>query len=77
MANIKLDKTKLGWWKSAVFYQIYPKSFCDSNGDGVYADELVASDYTPHDGYVTFSSATFSPFTLVYDETSVFKQDLP
>lgn len=23
------------WWKEAVFYQIYPKSFCDSNGDGV------------------------------------------
>ncbi len=23
------------WWKEAVFYQIYPKSFCDSNGDGI------------------------------------------
>ncbi|VUC21503.1 unnamed protein product [Clonostachys rosea] len=23
------------WWKSAVIYQIYPASFCDSNGDGV------------------------------------------
>lgn len=30
-----LDKTKRGWWKSAVFYQIYPKSFQDSNGDGI------------------------------------------
>ena len=30
-----LDKTKRGWWKSAVFYQIYPKSFQDTNGDGV------------------------------------------
>jgi glucan 1,6-alpha-glucosidase len=29
-----LDKTKRGWWKSAVFYQIYPKSFQDTNGDG-------------------------------------------
>ena len=30
-----LDKTRHGWWKSAVFYQIYPKSFMDTNGDGV------------------------------------------
>ena len=30
-----LDKTKFGWWKSAVFYQIYPKSFLDANGDGI------------------------------------------
>ena len=30
-----LNKTKHGWWKSAVFYQIYPKSFQDTDGDGV------------------------------------------
>lgn len=30
-----LDKTKPGWWKQAVFYQIYPKSFQDSDGDGI------------------------------------------
>lgn len=23
------------WWKEAVVYQIYPASFCDSNGDGI------------------------------------------
>ncbi|MBQ5711355.1 MAG: alpha-glucosidase [Oscillospiraceae bacterium] len=30
-----LDKSKRGWWQSAVFYQIYPKSFQDTNGDGI------------------------------------------
>jgi len=35
MARKTLDKTKWGWWQSAVFYQIYPKSFQDTNGDGI------------------------------------------
>ena len=32
---MKLDKTKPGWWKDAVFYQIYPRSFQDTTGSGV------------------------------------------
>ena len=35
MAVPVLDKTKRGWWKSAVFYQIYPKSFQDTTGSGI------------------------------------------
>lgn len=31
----QLDKSRRGWWKSAVIYQIYPKSFQDSTGSGV------------------------------------------
>ena len=31
----RLDKSKPGWWKDAVFYQIYPKSFQDTKGSGV------------------------------------------
>lgn len=23
------------WWHSSVVYQIYPRSFCDSNNDGI------------------------------------------
>ena len=29
------EKKNLPWWKNAVVYQIYPKSFQDSNGDGI------------------------------------------
>ena len=30
-----VDFTQKDWWKRAVIYQIYPKSFQDSNGDGI------------------------------------------
>ena len=26
---------KTRWYKDAVIYQIYPRSFCDGNGDGI------------------------------------------
>ncbi|MDY6808745.1 MAG: alpha-amylase family glycosyl hydrolase [Actinomycetota bacterium] len=31
----QLDPSDTTWWTSAIFYQIYPRSFSDLNGDGV------------------------------------------
>ena len=31
--NIPIPERK--WWHAATVYQIYPRSFCDSNGDGI------------------------------------------
>ena len=30
-----MGSPQLDWWRSAVIYQIYPRSFADANGDGI------------------------------------------
>ena len=30
-----MEKIQRAWWKEAAVYQIYPRSFCVSNGDGI------------------------------------------
>ena len=34
-ANNATEVNELNWWKNAVIYEIYPRSFQDTNGDGI------------------------------------------
>lgn len=42
-----------------------------------HEDTLIPSNYTPEDGYVTFETKSFSPFTFVYDANSTYVPGTP
>lgn len=50
-----------GWWRQAVVYQIYPRSFADSNGDGV-GDLRGVISRVPYLAALGVDAAWLSPF---------------
>ncbi|WP_172330932.1 alpha-amylase family glycosyl hydrolase [Mangrovicoccus sp. HB161399] len=56
--GLSIDKD---WWRGAVIYQIYPRSFQDSNGDGV-GDLLGIAERMPHIASLGVDAIWISPF---------------
>ncbi|MBT2566003.1 glycoside hydrolase family 13 protein [Arthrobacter sp. ISL-85] len=53
--------TAPGWWRSAVIYQVYPRSFRDLNGDGI-GDLAGITEELPHLADLGVDAVWLSPF---------------
>ena len=55
------------WWRGAVIYQIYPRSFMDSNGDGI-GDLKGVIDKLDYIASLNVDAIWLSPFFYLADE---------
>ncbi|OBI85833.1 alpha-amylase [Mycobacterium asiaticum] len=57
------DQAAQPWWQSAVFYQVYPRSFADSDGDGV-GDLDGLADRLDHLAWLGVDAIWVNPVTV-------------
>lgn len=57
------ERSSAGWWREAVLYQIYPRSFADSNGDGV-GDLRGIIDRLDHLAWLGIDGIWLDPITV-------------
>jgi alpha-glucosidase len=55
------DRLDRDWWRQAVVYQVYPRSFADSNGDGI-GDLPGITSRVPHLAALGVDAVWLSPF---------------
>ena len=58
---VQLDPADKDWWRGAVIYQIYPRSYQDSNGDGI-GDLTGIAQRLPHIASLGVDAIWISPF---------------
>ena len=61
LSHAAADTGDLPWWKGATIYQIYPRSFQDSNGDGI-GDLPGITQRLPHVASLGVDAIWISPF---------------
>jgi alpha-glucosidase len=57
------EGSAVAWWRPAVLYQIYPRSFADSNGDGI-GDLQGVIDHLDHLAWLGVDAIWLSPITV-------------
>jgi alpha-glucosidase len=60
-AKAKVKAANNGWWRAGVIYQIYPRSFADSNGDGI-GDLPGITAHLEHAATLGVDAVWLSPF---------------